>query len=170
MANYQNKQELIDTVLKYSGLFIREFDGFDDLKKHDYVVGVDKTPFQMIAYQIGIMELIIDFEITELQGGVVDNIFKDCKFHENIKLHEKFYENCKDLSLRELCHLFLNRVQQTVCIINGYSEDELFNPNKRQWVMLIKPDWSISKLINVNTIALFKTFRAMIKKYKKLMD
>lgn len=62
MAEYQNRQELILEISNRAKLFIEEFKDIDENYKDRLVDGVDRTPAQMIAYQLGWMNLILDWE------------------------------------------------------------------------------------------------------------
>lgn len=71
MRTYESGAALASESAKRGGLFIREFaevldEGWDQL-----VDGVDRTPRQMIAYQLGWMELLLGWEREEQAGATV---------------------------------------------------------------------------------------------------
>ena len=68
MHQYDNKEQLIAEILKTAKLFIDEFDGISDDDKHKMIEGIDKTPMQMIAYQLGWMNLIMSWDKDEKEG------------------------------------------------------------------------------------------------------
>ena len=68
MKSYESGAELAAEITKRGELFSGEFagvpgDGWDRL-----VDGVDRTPRQMIAYQLGWMELLLGWERDEQAG------------------------------------------------------------------------------------------------------
>ena len=62
MQGYSSKKELIDEINKRAVLFINEFIEITDENKDTLVEGVDRGPAQMIAYQLGWMNLILLWE------------------------------------------------------------------------------------------------------------
>ena len=62
MQEYSSKKELIDEINKRAVLFINEFSEITDENKDTFVDEVDKSPVQMIAYQLGWMNLILLWE------------------------------------------------------------------------------------------------------------
>lgn len=65
MIEYKNREELILEISKRAKLFINEFDCIDEKDKDKLMDEVDRTPAQMIAYQLGWMNLILDWENQE---------------------------------------------------------------------------------------------------------
>jgi len=59
MQEYLNKKELINEINKRANLFINEFKEIKDENKDTSVEGVDRSPAQMIAYQLGWMKLVL---------------------------------------------------------------------------------------------------------------
>ena len=62
MQGYSSKKELIDEINKRAVLFINEFSEITDENKDTFVKEVDRSPAQMIAYQLGWMTLIFLWE------------------------------------------------------------------------------------------------------------
>ena len=62
MQEYSSKKELIDEINKRAVLFINEFSEITDENKNTFVDEVDKSPVQMITYQLGWMNLILLWE------------------------------------------------------------------------------------------------------------
>jgi len=59
MQGYSSKKELINEINKRAKLFIDEFKEIKDENRDTFVKEVDRSPFQMIAYQLGWMNLIL---------------------------------------------------------------------------------------------------------------
>ena len=65
---YASKKELSETIRRTYELFEGEFNDIHNSDKDKWVEGVDKTPAQMIAYQLGWMNLVMDWERNEQLG------------------------------------------------------------------------------------------------------
>lgn len=59
MQAYSDKKALIAEVEKTAALFIAEFDGIEEADKNLRFNGVDRTPQEMLAYQLGWMHLLL---------------------------------------------------------------------------------------------------------------
>jgi hypothetical protein len=66
MQEYQSKQALIDEIKKTAELFIKEFDDIAEADKDIRCDEVDRTPQEIIAYQLGWMDLIRGWDNDEL--------------------------------------------------------------------------------------------------------
>lgn len=53
MVEYKNREELILEISNRAKLFIKEFDDIDEKDKDKLIDGIDRTPAQMISYQLG---------------------------------------------------------------------------------------------------------------------
>ena len=71
MQEYRDKKALIDEIKETADLFIQEFEGLAEADKDLRYDGVDRTPQEMIAYQLGWMELIRGWDKDELKGKEV---------------------------------------------------------------------------------------------------
>ena len=167
MHQYDNKEQLIAEILKTAKLFIDEFDGISDDDKHKMIEGIDKTPMQMIAYQLGWMNLIMSWDKDEKEGIEVVTPSPEYKWNKLGGLYESFYDTYKSYSLNELKELFICSVNEIVDWIKGFSDEELFNQDIRKWASSTPSKWPIWKWIHINTVAPFKSFITKIRKWKK---
>ena len=71
MKNYASGEELIAEIRKRADLFIAEFDDVPASGIHTLKDGVDRTPAQMLAYQLGWMDLLLGWERDERAGREV---------------------------------------------------------------------------------------------------
>ena len=71
MQGYSSKKELIDEINKRAVLFINEFSEITDENKDTFVKEVDRSPAQMIAYQLGWMNLIFLWEEKNKNDEIV---------------------------------------------------------------------------------------------------
>lgn len=168
MQEYKSKQELIAEIEKTAKLFITEFDEIKESDKNKMTEGVDRTPMQMIAYQLGWMNLIMSWDEMESLGKEVITPTPEYKWNKLGGLYDSFYTKYADYSLPELKDLFGKTVKEISVWINTFSDQELFGQNVRKWASSTPSKWAIWKWIHINTIAPFKSFRSKIRKWKKL--
>lgn len=168
MQEYLNRKELINEINKRAKLFIDEFEKITDESKDTLVEGVDRSPAQMIAYQLGWMKLVLSWEEKEKKGGKVVTPKEGYKWNKLGDLYKSFYEEYKDYSMEKLITEFNISVKKITDLVESYTEKELFETGARQWASSTSSNWPIWKWIHINTVAPFKTFRTKIRKWKKL--
>lgn len=168
MTEYKDKQELIDEILNRAKLFIDEFLDIQETDKDKQIDGVDRTPVQMIAYQLGWLNLLLQWEEQEQQGNTVVTPHPDYKWNNLGGLYESFYRQYETYSLQELCTMFKEMVQKINNLTEHYEDTELFQPGSRKWASSTPSNWAVWKWIHTNTVAPFKSFRSKIRKWKKL--
>ncbi|MCO7124373.1 ClbS/DfsB family four-helix bundle protein [Sporolactobacillus shoreicorticis] len=166
MINYATKEALIREIQKTAKLFINEFDDVPETKRHVRIEAVDKTPHEMIAYQLGWLSLVMGWENKELAGQEVITPSPDLKWNQLGLLNQQFYCQYGDCSLKDLRELFEDKVKTWCTWINGLSDDELFTPGVRRWTVT-SANWPMWKWIHINSVAPFKSFRTKIRKWKK---
>ena len=170
MIEYKNREELILEISNRAKLFIKEFDDIDEKDKDKLIDGIDRTPSQMISYQLGWMNLLLDWEKQEQQGHTVITPAKNYKWNNLGGLYESFYNEYDKYTLEELSDMFIKKEQQIVELINSYTDVELFEQGGRNWSSSTPSNWPIWKWIHINTVAPFKSFRTKIRKWKKLQQ
>ena len=112
MTEYKDKQELIDEILNRAKLFIDEFSDIQEADKDKQIDGVDRTPVQMIAYQLGWLNLLLHWEEQEQQGNTVVTPHPDYKWNNLGGLYESFYRQYETCSLQELCTMLTKRFKR----------------------------------------------------------
>ncbi len=170
MVEYKDREELILEISNRAKLFIKEFDDVNEKDKDKLIDGVDRTPSQMISYQLGWMNLLLDWEKEEQQGHTVITPTKNYKWNNLGGLYESFYNEYDKYTLKELRDLFIKKEQQIIELINSYTDVELFEQGGRDWSSSTPSNWPIWKWIHINTVAPFKSFRTKIRKWKKLQQ
>ncbi|MDU1230491.1 MAG: ClbS/DfsB family four-helix bundle protein [Clostridium sp.] len=170
MVAYKNREELILEISKRAKLFINEFDDISEKDKDKFIDEVDRTPAQMIAYQLGWMNLIIDWENKEKEGQNVITPAPNYKWNNLGGLYEDFYNQYEVYSLEELCISFVKTEEKIIELINTYTDTELFEQGGRNWSSSMPSNWAIWKWIHINTVAPFKSFRTKIRKWKKIQQ
>lgn len=166
MQEYDSKEALIAAVQKTYLLFDREFDDVSEQKINMRIKEVEKTPHEMIAYQLGWLHLIMGWEKDELAGKKVVTPSSDYKWNQLGALYQHFYDEYSGYSLKELRTLFKGSVGKWCNWINQLSDEDLFIPNARKWTVT-NANWPMWKWLHINSVAPFKSFRTKIRKWKK---
>ncbi|MDR1677421.1 MAG: ClbS/DfsB family four-helix bundle protein [Deltaproteobacteria bacterium] len=170
MKEYANKSELSAEIGKTAEAFISEFNGLADPDGDLLFDGVDRSPKQMIAYQLGWLKLIRSWEADEKAGKTVTTPAPGLKWNKLGQLYGRFYEEYNRYSLSELKEMFRTEANELLRWLNGFSETEIFEVNQRKWASSTPSAWPIWKWVHINTVAPFKSFRSKIRKWKKLND
>ncbi|MCL2082360.1 MAG: ClbS/DfsB family four-helix bundle protein [Oscillospiraceae bacterium] len=168
MQEYTSKAALIDEIRKTAGLFIKEFDDVADADKDLRFDGVDRTPGEIIPYQLGWMGLIRSWDKDELLGKEVVTPAPGYKWNQMGELYQEFYDKYKDEPLSRLKELFVTDLDSFIDWLSAFSDNELFKPGSRKWAASTPSNWPIWKWVHINTVAPFKSFRSKIRKWKKL--
>lgn len=169
MQGYDNKVALIAAIQKTYQLFDREFDEVPEEKKDMRVKEVDKTPQEMLAYQLGWLNLIMGWENDELNGKEVITPSPDYQWNQLGQLYQYFFAEYSGYSLKELRSLFKNSVAAWCEWIGQLSDEELFTPNVRKWTVT-SANWPMWKWVHINSVAPFKSFRTKLRKWKKSVE
>ena len=168
MKEYKDKEELIEEIKKTSKLFILEFDTISESEKDKSIEGVDRTPSQMIGYQLGWLTLLMGWDRDEAAGKEVITPTRDYKWNQLGGLYKDFYEQYEGDSLAVLKKKYVDLVSELVEWLNSFSNEELFGQDIRKWASSTPSKWPIWKWVHINTVAPFKSFRSKIRKWKKL--
>lgn len=168
MQEYTSKEALVEEIKKTAAQFIGEFDDVAEKDSNLRLEGVDRTPREIIAYQLGWMGLIRGWDSDELAGKEVITPAPGYKWNKMGAIYEDFYASYNTQSLSELKQMYKEAVSGLIDWLQGFSDDELFQPGGRKWASSTSSNWPIWKWIHINTAAPFKTFRSKIRKWKKL--
>ncbi|MDF2511603.1 MAG: hypothetical protein K0S04_1469 [Herbinix sp.] len=168
MQEYTNKDMLISEITRTANMFITEFEGITEAEKAIRFEGVDRTPQEMISYQLGWMELILSWDRDELAGKEVVTPAPGFKWNQLGGLYQSFYDRYQDKSITELRDLFNTYVEAVIKWLQCFNEEELFSPGGRNWAASTPSNWPIWKWVHINTVAPFKSFRSKIRKWKKM--
>lgn len=165
--DYESKLALKNAIHNgYLSLDI-EFDGIQEYQKDIRIQEVDRTPAEIIAYQLGWMNLVMGWDRDEKMGRTVNTPAPDYKWNQLGGLYQSFYHTYAHYSLKELRYVFKETEQQWQDWIDTLNEEELFTQGVRHWTGS-NPKWAMVKWIHINSVAPFKSFRSKIRKWKKL--
>ena len=168
MAGYESKQALIAEIEKTAALYIKEFEGIPETDRDQLMEGVDRTPAQMIAYQLGWLDLIMGWDRDEAEGKQVITPSPGFKWNNLGGLYQSFYEKSSAYSLTELQELFKGQLRSFVDWLASFSEEDVFTPGSRKWASSTPSNWRVWRWVHINTVSPFKSFRSKIRKWKKL--
>jgi hypothetical protein len=168
MKSYESGSELAAEITKRGGLFIDEFTAIPDDGWDRLVDGVDRTPRQMIAYQLGWMELLLGWEQDEQAGREAVTPASGYKWNQLGGLYDSFYHRWEQTQAAELIEQFEALLGEVVQFVNNLTDAELFEPGQRAWASSTPSAWPVWKWVHINTVAPFTTFRTKIRKWKKL--
>ena len=167
MTSYASGEELIAEIRKRAGLFLAEFDDVPASGIHTLKDGVDRTPAQMLAYQLGWMDLLLGWEEGERAGHEVVTPAPGYRWNRLGDLYSTFYEQWSDASLPQLQEAFRKRVDGVVALVASLSRDELFTSGQRAWASSTPSAWPVAKWVHINTVAPFTSFRTRIRAWKR---
>lgn len=89
MIEYKSKEEFVNEISNGAKLFINEFSDIQEADKDKLIDGVDRSPAQMVAYQLGWLSLILDWENQEQKGITVKTPHTDYKWTNLGGLYKK---------------------------------------------------------------------------------
>lgn len=164
---YNNKLELIETIKNNANLFIKEYSDIEETSINKIDEEIECNPFQMLAFCLGWMNLVLVWEDEEQKGVQKTSLATEWKWNDLEWLYQSFYDKYNDYSLNELINAFNQNVESIVDLINNLSDEELFEDGKRNWAKTNGKEFSVCRLIHLNTIANFKNFKGKIRKWKK---
>lgn len=168
MQEYTSKEAFITEIKKRADLFINEY---QDIKEEDKDLRLEegeRTPFENLAYQLGWLALIQDWEKTEREGQTVEMPAPGIKWNQMGPLHEQFYVDQEGKSLSDMITLFDQSVDITCQWLASLDDEVLFQPGGRKWAQSTSSNWPVWKWVHINTVAPFKSFRTKVRKWKKL--
>ena len=169
MKTYQSRQILVDEINRTYELFREEFEGIGpnsfDLRLED----IDKTPREMIAYQIGWLTLVRLWDRDELEGLAVVTPSPRYKWNQLGGLYLEFYTQYKNCSSDELLKTFRDAKDDFVLWVLSLDDSVLFEPRKRAWATT-SANWPLWKWIHINSVAPFTNSRPKIRKWKRLLN
>ncbi len=164
---YSNKLELIETIKNNANLFIKEYSDIKESSINIVDEEVGYTPFQMLSFCIGWMDLVLAWENEEQKGIQKTPLATEWKWNDLEWLYKSFYDRYNSYSLSELVDNFNKKVNDVIKLIDNLSDDELFKEGKRNWAKTNGKEFSVCRLVHLNTVSNFKNFRSKIRKWKK---
>ena len=164
---YNNKLELIEAIKNNANLFIEEYSDIEEVSINIVDKEIKYSPYQMLEFCIGWMDLVLGWE-NEEQSGIKETLLAtEWKWNDLEWLYKSFYDRYANYSLSELVDNFNQKVNDVIKLIDNLSDDELFKEGKRNWAKTNGKEFSVCRLVHLNTVSNFKNFRSKIRKWKK---
>lgn len=164
---YSNKLELVEAIKSNANLFIKEYLDIKESSINMVDEEIGYTPFQMLSFCNGWMDLVLAWESEEQKGIQKTPLATKWKWNNLDWLYQRFYDKYNGYSLKELINIFNQNVDNIIKLVNNLSDVELLETGKRNWAKTNGKEFSVCRLIHLNTIANFKNFRGKIRKWKK---
>ncbi|MBC8570518.1 ClbS/DfsB family four-helix bundle protein [Zongyangia hominis] len=168
MQGYKSKEEFLSKIEKTATLLLGEFDTVAEEDRDLRLEGVDRTPREIIAYQLGWLELMHSWDEDELSGKEAVTPARGYKWNQLGALYQSFYDRYSEESLAGLREMFASAVERLLTWVASFSDAELFEPGGRKWSQSTPSSWPVWKWIHINTVAPFQSFRGKIRKWKRL--
>lgn len=169
MRSYENKQELIKEIKMRFEKYDSEFDQIPEVLKDQRIEEVDKTPSENLSYQLGWVNLLLQWEKDEQAGKIVETPAAGYKWNNLGGLYQSFHEKYGRYSLKKQREMLKQVVNELCDWLATLSDEELFEAGQRNWATT-KAKWPIYKWVHINTVAPFTNFRTKIRKWKKLAE
>ncbi|WP_101697066.1 ClbS/DfsB family four-helix bundle protein [Clostridium minihomine] len=171
MASYEyaSKQELLTAIHQNYLKFDSEFGCVAEEDKDLMLPDLDKTPAQMLAYQLGWLNLVMSWDSEEKSGRTPQMPAPGYKWNQLGELYRNFYRTYESESLQDLRRQLRQKEEEWLDWVDSLTEQELFVQGARQWTG-DKSNWPMARWIHINSAAPFQTFRAKIRKWKKLRE
>ena len=167
---YSNKLELVEAIKNNADLFIKEYSDIEESSINIVVDEIGYTPFQMLSFCIGWMDLVLAWENEEQKGIQETPLATEWKWNNLDWLYQSFYDKYNNYSLKELIDTFNQKVDSIIQLVNNLSDAELLETGRRNWAKTNGKEFSVCRLIHLNTIANFKNFRGKIRKWKRIIN
>lgn len=168
MKPYESGSELESEIAKRECLFIRKFEDDPDDGWEMLIEEIDRTPRQIIAYQLGWMELLLSWEREDQADKEVATPAPSFKSNQLGDLYESFYQHWKLAPPRDLSNRFEVLPDEVIQLVPCLAESELFESKQRTWASSTPSTWPAGKCVHINTIAPLTTLRTKIRTWKKL--
>ena len=88
---YNNKSELIEEVKSNANLFIKEYYDIEETSMKKIDEEIEYSPFQMLAFCIGWMDLVLSWEDEEQKGIQETSLATEWKWNDLGWLYQSFY-------------------------------------------------------------------------------
>ncbi|MUH60468.1 ClbS/DfsB family four-helix bundle protein [Bifidobacterium canis] len=170
METYESGTELADEIRQHGKAFISEFQNIPEQYWDELQPEADnRTPRQMLAYELGWMSLLLDWEHNEQEGHLVHTPADGYSWLHLSNLYEMFDETWQDSTPQQMIDSFNNLISQIQWMINEFSQDELFGKNQRKWAESTPAAGPLWQWISLHTVDSFVIFGDKIRRWKQAM-
>ena len=121
---YNNKSELIEAIKSNANLFIKEYYDIEETSMKKIDEEIEYSPFQMLAFCIGWMDLVLAWEDEEQKGIQETSLATEWKWNDLGWLYQSFYDKYNNYSLNELINTFNQNVKKIIYLMKNYLKKE----------------------------------------------
>ncbi|PMD67920.1 cytoplasmic protein [Companilactobacillus nuruki] len=165
MQVYKNSTELIDQIKESYHKFIDEYEGINDDVADERIDQVDKTPREMLSYQVGWINMILSWEKAEAGGAKITTPTPGYKWDQMRQLYHDFNIKYGSDGIENEKAELGSVVAELITWIDDMSHDELFKPGERKWATT-KAMWPVAKWIRINAVSPFNNYSRQVRKWK----
>lgn len=165
MQVYKNSEELIDQIKESYHKFIDEYEGISDDVADEKIDQVDKTPREMLSYQVGWINMILSWEKAEAGGAKITTPTPGYKWDQMRQLYHDFNIKYGSYGIANEEAELGSVVAELIAWIDNMSHDELFKPGERKWATT-KAMWPVAKWIRINAVSPFNNYSRQVRKWK----
>jgi hypothetical protein len=133
LRTYKDKEDLKNEIRQSFKKYNSEFDTIPEALKDKRVPGVDRTPAENLAYQVGRTTLLLSWEADEQHGVEVKTPSEQFRWNQLGGLYQCFTDTYAHLSLAELKGKLCENIVAIQTMIDSMCEEELFQPHMRRW-------------------------------------
>lgn len=166
MKSYADGAALVTAIQTALEKYLAEFADIPEALKDERVLANEKTPSEHLSYQLGWVNLLLQWEKDEQAGKAVCVPAEGYRWNQLGGLYQHFYASYGKYSLCEQQDMLHNAVTELCGWVAGLSAAELFQTGQRQWADT-PAQWPLWKWVHINTVAPFTGFRSKIRKWKK---
>ncbi|TCP92091.1 hypothetical protein EDC44_1272 [Cricetibacter osteomyelitidis] len=167
MKSYTDGAALVAAIQAALDKYLVEFADVPEVLKDVRVLVNEKTPSEHLSYQLGWVNLLLQWEKNEQAGKVTCVPAEGYRWNQLGELYQHFYASYGKYSLFEQQDMLRDAVTELCGWVEGLSEAELFQSGQRQWADT-PAKWPLWKWVHINTVAPFTNFRSKIRKWKKM--
>ncbi|MDH2999905.1 cytoplasmic protein [Chelonobacter oris] len=167
MRSYTDGSELNLAIQAALQKYLKEFANIPGAMKDYRAIEGDKTPSEHLSYQLGWVNLLLQWEQDEQAGNVVHTPMQGYQWNNLGDLYQYFYAAYGQYTLFEQQQMLKKSVAEIGIWVVGLNNEELFQPEQRQWASN-RAKWPLWKWVHINTVAPFTNFRGKIRKWKKI--
>jgi hypothetical protein len=162
----QNKDELLKSIQDHFQKLSTELRTIDYTKVHSLTLAghaqnTHMSIHNLISYLVGWGQLVLKWNSHHLKNIPVDFPETGFRWNELGLLAQKFYKDYEDIDYQELVTKFEKTTQEILELIHQKTNHELYEVSWYQ-------QWTLGRMIQLNTAAPFKNAHARIRKWKKL--
>lgn len=165
MAIPQNKAQLLEAIVSEYSKLKSELETVTEIQStrkemEGHVQGTRMSVRNLVSYLIGWGELVLKWNDKHKQNEMADLPDTGFKWNELGKLAQKFYKDYETYDLSHLQKKLDSVVEEIINLINNNTNKQLYGEH---WYK----QWTLGRLIQLNTSSPYKNALQRVRKWKK---